>query len=75
MPRAHSLANPEYRSDLVDRNVRLVRTSNRAVLVSPVNGKGAAAWFPLSQVEIAPNVDGPHALTGPEWLFAKHGWL
>lgn len=76
MPRAHSIANPEYQSDLVDRNVMIVRPpGNRAVLVKPCSGKGVAAWFPLSQVEIAANTDGSYALTGPEWLFASKGWL
>lgn len=54
---------------LVDMQVVILRTSDRAVLVEPLTTARAAAWVPLSLVELSPNEDGKsHQMTIPEWL-------
>lgn len=75
MPR-HSIANPEYQSDLVDRGVRFLAESPKAYLLEPCAGQGAPEWFPRLLAELSEaHRDGNHTLTAPEWLFRNKGWL
>ena len=54
---------------LVDLQVVILRSSERAVLVEPLTTGREAAWVPLSMVELSPNEDGrSHQMTIPEWL-------
>jgi hypothetical protein len=68
--------NGEYKFDIVDINVRLIRESAKAVLVTPAFREAASDWVPKSLVEIAANDDGKtHALSLPEWLARQKGFL
>lgn len=68
--------NGEFKSDIVDINVKLHRSSEKAVLVEPAFRKAQAAWVPRTLVEIAPNSDGvTYALSLPEWLAREKRFL
>lgn len=65
----------EYKSDLCDVNVVILRSSEKAVLCEPAYRMGEACWFPLSQVEISDNGNGTYQLTGPDWLMREKGFV
>lgn len=60
------MKNDARKSDLVDIEVEIIHTTERAVLVSDGSRR---AWLPLAQVEVGPV--GPRrgaTVTLPEWL-------
>lgn len=60
------------KSDLVDIDVLIVHTTERAVLVN--NGGDDNIWLPLALVELAPSPTGtPHTLTLPVALATEKG--
>lgn len=63
------------RSDLCDINVKLLRQTERAVMVATAFRDCEPVWLPLSQVELSANEDssGTYALTLPEWLAISKG--
>jgi hypothetical protein len=72
------MINADYKSNITDVQVILLRTNDRSVLVKRYAfQEDDAVWFPLSQVELASNGDGDktHTLTAPDWLLKKEGWL
>lgn len=68
--------NGEFKSDIVDISVSLLRESDKALLVKPAFREASASWVPKSMVEIAPN-EGSAAMTLslPEWLAREKRFL
>ena len=65
-----------FLDELCEINVKVLRTSARAVLVQPVHSGREPAWVPLSLVELSANEDGSsHQLVIPEWLANTKGLL
>ncbi|MCF3935046.1 hypothetical protein L1787_16705 [Acuticoccus sp. M5D2P5] len=56
------------RSDILDIEVQVHATSERAVKVSSDGDAARAVWLPLSQIEIATKGDGLAEVSLPEWL-------
>jgi hypothetical protein len=69
------MINEQYKSDLCDVLVRILRRSGRAVLAQPASRKKEPAWLPLSNIEIHDEGRPTVMVTGPEWLFRAKGWL
>ena len=73
------MINAEFKSDIVDVQVILLRTVDRAVLVKRFAYKDdvneEAKWFPISVAELPDNGDRTHTLTCPEWKLRQEGWL
>ena len=70
--------NAEFKSDIVDVRVIIIRRQDRAVLLKRfIRQEDDASWFPLSLVEVADNSDDDrtHTLSAPEWLLRQKGWL
>lgn len=61
------------KSDIVDLDVEIIARTDRAVLVH-TGIKEAAAWLPLSQIEVAPSgFGGGFTISLPEWLAVEKG--
>ncbi len=70
------MANDEFKSDIIDVQVKVKRTTDRAVICERLSRPTPSACFPLSLVEVAANEDGQtHTLSCPEWKLRQAGWL
>ena len=64
------------RSNIIDVDVEVLHSTDKAVLVHTGN-KESAVWLPFSQIEIEPNgaFDGIETVTLPEWLALDKGLI
>lgn len=70
------MPNEEFKSDIIDVQVKVKHTTNRAVICERVSRPTPSACFPLSLVEVAANEGGQgHTLSCPEWKLRQVGWL
>lgn len=68
--------NGAFKSSLIDINVTVLRTTERAALVEPAFRDGEPSWVPLSQVELSRNEGtSTHLMIAPEWLLREKGWV
>lgn len=62
------------KSNLIDIDVRVHHTTERAIFASPEGDKKKAEWLPLSQVEVIMKRRGVATVTMPEWLAVEKGF-
>lgn len=63
------------KSNIIDIDVHIHITTERAVLVSETGDRDAAEWLPLSQVEIEMTGPAAASLSIPEWLAQERGLI
>lgn len=63
------------KSDILAIEVKIHAKTERAVLVSETGEEKDAQWFPLSQVDLNYQDDGPLEIIMPEWLAIDKGFI
>lgn len=63
------------KSNIIDIDVHVHITTERAVLVSETGDRDIAEWLPLSQVEVEMTGPAAASVSIPEWLAQERGLI